>query len=56
MRRKRGRGRLRRLRAGLVTPLPGGLGSPSARNYVGLPSMAGRGADEGGESLPDRVS
>jgi hypothetical protein len=29
MRRKRGRGRLRRLRAGLVTPLPGGLGSPS---------------------------
>ena len=29
MRRKRGRGRWRRLRAGLVTPSPGGPGQPS---------------------------
>jgi hypothetical protein len=42
MRRKRGRGRRRRPRAGLLTPFPGGSGQLSAGTKTGCPSRAGR--------------
>ena len=55
MRRKRGRGRLRRLRAGLVTPLPGGLGSPSVPTTRDCLEWLDAARTKAGESLPDRV-
>jgi hypothetical protein len=44
MRRKRGRGRLRRLLAGLVTPRPGGAGAPPGDTMIPCEELAdGRG-------------
>ena len=54
MRRKRGRGRLRRLRAGLVTPSPGGLGSPSVPTTRDCLEWLDAARTKGGESCPDR--
>ena len=55
MRRKRGRGRTRRLRAGLVTPLPGGFGSRSGPTTgVRLEWLDAEGM-KGGESCPIRA-
>ena len=39
---------MRRPRAGFVTPPPGGPGQAVRRHYDRLPSMAGRGGNEGG--------
>ena len=47
----RWRDRMRRLLSRLVTAAPGRLGSPSVPTDEGLPSMAGRGADERGRKL-----
>ena len=46
------RGGMRRLRAGLVTSPPGGLGSPSAPTTRGRSQGAGRGPDERGGNPP----
>jgi len=44
----------RRPRAGLVTPLPGGLGSPSAPTKRGCLEWLDAARMKGGESCPDR--
>ena len=43
---------MRRPRAGFVTPSPGGPGRAVRRHYDRLPSMAGRGGDEGWRKSP----
>jgi len=45
---------MRRLRAGLVTPLPGGLGPPSAPTTRGRLHWLDAARTKAGESLPDR--
>ena len=45
------RDRMWRLLSRLVTAIPGRLGSPSVPTDEGLPSMAGRGADERGRKI-----
>ena len=45
---------MRRLRAGLVTPSPGGLGPPSAPNTRGRLHWLDAARTKAGESLPDR--
>lgn len=54
MRRKLGRGRLRRLRAGLVTSLPGGLGTPSVPTKRDRLLWLDAARKKGGESCPHR--
>ena len=54
MRRKRGRGRMRRLRAGLVTPSPGGLGQPSVPTMRDCLEWLDAARTKGGGSCPDR--
>src|SRR5664280_3118056 len=44
----------RRLRAGLVTPLPGGLGSPSVPTKRDCLEWLDAARTKGGESCPDR--
>jgi hypothetical protein len=46
---------VRRLRAGLVTPLPGGLGSPSVPTKRDCLKWLDAARTKGGESRPDRV-
>ena len=48
------RGGMRRLRAGLVTPSPGGLGPPSAPTTRGRLHWLDAARTKAGESLPDR--
>ena len=55
MRRKRGRGRLRRPRAGLVTSHSGGPGSPSVPTTGDCLQWLDAARTKAGESLPDRV-
>src|SRR5674476_793686 len=45
---------MRRLRAGLVTPLPGGLGPPSAPTTRGRLNWLDAARTKAGERLPDR--
>jgi hypothetical protein len=54
MRRKRGRGRLRRLRVGLVTPLPGGPGEPSDPTKGVCLEWLDAVRTKAGENRPDR--
>jgi hypothetical protein len=49
------RGGMRRPRAGLVTPLPGGLGSPSAPTMRGCLRWLDAARTKAGESWPDRL-
>jgi hypothetical protein len=51
---KRGRGRLRRLQAGLVTPLPGGPGKPSDPTMGVCLEWLDAVRTKAGESRPDR--